>query len=91
MIVLITYDLKQPGRNYTDLYEAIKSFGDWQHPLESTWFVHVPDNTSLDLIVEKLKASADKNDFFFAVEITKNYQGWLPKSFWTWLDQIMKK
>ena len=33
MIVLITYDLKQPGRNYTDLYEAIKSLGDWQHPL----------------------------------------------------------
>ena len=88
MIVLITYDLKQPGRNYTDLYEAIKALGDWQHPLESTWFVHVPDGTSLDLIVEKLKANADKNDFFFAVEITKNYQGWLPKSFWTWINQI---
>ena len=91
MIVLITYDLKQPGRNYTDLYEAIKSLGDWQHPLESTWFVHVPDNTILDDIVEKLKASADKNDFFFAVEITKRYQGWLPKSFWTWINQINNK
>ena len=91
MIVLITYDLKQPGRNYTNLYEAIKSLGDWQHPLESTWFVHVPNNISLDEIVEKLKASADKNDFFFAVEITKRYQGWLPKSFWTWINQINKK
>lgn len=91
MIVLITYDLKQPGRNYTDLYEAIKSLGDWQHPLESTWFVHLPDNSNLDEIVEKLKASADKNDFFFAVEITKRYQGWLPKSFWTWINQINNK
>lgn len=62
MIVLITYDLKQPGRNYTDLYEAIKSLGDWQHPLESTWFVYVPDNTNLDDIVEKLKASACQRD-----------------------------
>ena len=91
MIVLITYDLKQPGRNYTELYDTIKSLGDWQHPLESTWFVNVADDVSLDDIVERLKAKADKNDFFFAVEITTHYQGWLPKSFWTWINQINKK
>ena len=91
MIVLITYDLKQPGRNYSDLYETIKSLGDWQHPLESTWFVHMENHADLNSVVEKLKASADKNDFFYAVEITGNSQGWLPKSFWTWINQIMNK
>ena len=86
MIVLITYDLKQPGRNYTPLYEVIKSMGEWQHPLESVWFVQMNDNTNLDDVVNVLKQNADKNDLFFAVRITAKYQGWLPTSFWTWIN-----
>ena len=35
-IYIISYDLKIPGRDYTSLYDAIKSLGDWQHLLEST-------------------------------------------------------
>lgn len=88
MIVLITYDLKQPGRNYTPLYETIKSLGDWRHPLESTWFVQMEDGTDLNSVVDRLKSSSDVNDFFFAVEIKKHYQGWLPKSFWAWINQV---
>ncbi len=87
MIVLITYDLKQPGRNYTPLYEAIKSLGDWQHPLESVWFVRMDDNADLEAVINRLKANADTNDLFFAVKITEKYQGWLPRSFWAWLNK----
>lgn len=42
-IFLITYDLKEPGQDYSELYEAIKGLGDWQHPLESMWLVKVND------------------------------------------------
>ena len=90
MIVLITYDLKQPGRNYTPLYEAIKSFGDWQHPLESVWFVEMNDNARLDDVIALLKQNADKNDLFYAVRITGLYQGWLAKSFWNWINAKQK-
>ncbi|MBO4918322.1 MAG: hypothetical protein J5374_10640 [Bacteroidales bacterium] len=90
MIVLITYDLKQPGRNYTPLYEAIKSLGDWQHPLESVWFVEMDDNASLDEAVELLKQNADRNDLFYVVRITQYYQGWLSKSFWNWINSKVK-
>lgn len=38
-IYLITYDLKQIGQNYSELYNSIKSLGDWRHPMESVWFV----------------------------------------------------
>ena len=69
MIVLITYDLKQPGRNYTPLYETIKSLGEWQHPLESTWFVQIDEETDLNEVVELLKKSADKGDLFFAEKL----------------------
>ena len=40
MIYLITYDLRVPGQNYSDLIKEIKDVGtDWAKPCESTWFV----------------------------------------------------
>ena len=35
----ISYDLKKPDRDYSGLYEAIKSFESWWHYLESTWII----------------------------------------------------
>lgn len=37
--MIIEYDLRSPGRNYDDLYRAIKSYGAWAHITESTWFI----------------------------------------------------
>lgn len=39
MVYLVTYDLKQPGQDYSGVHEAIKSCGAWWHFLESTWLV----------------------------------------------------
>jgi len=82
----ITYDLKQPGRNYSELYDAIKNIGETQHPLESTWFVKVEDSITVDDVSQKLQAIFDNKDSLFVADITgSRYQGWLPKSFWEWL------
>ena len=90
-LFLITYDLKQPGRNYTELYELIKTLaGDncWQHPLESTWVVKMNDNISVNGITTKLRVAMDAKDSLFVVEITgMNYEGWLPRSFWDWMKK----
>ncbi len=85
---LITYDLKKPGQNYSELYAAIKNEGDWQHPLESTWVVKVGSFATANNIYERLRPKIDQNDFLFVVEITKqDRQGWLAKTFWTWLNE----
>ncbi len=88
-LFLISYDLKQPGRNYTDLYELIKTLAgenSWQHPLESTWVIKVPDSVTVDLVTNRLRAVMDAKDSVFVVDITgKPYQGWLLKSFWDWM------
>lgn len=34
----ISYDLRKQ-RNYEALYERIKAYGTWCHPLESTWII----------------------------------------------------
>ncbi|MGI6521033.1 MAG: hypothetical protein ACOX2D_07840 [Fermentimonas sp.] len=84
---LITYDLKHPERNYSELYEAIKNLGEWWHPLESTWVVKTPeDETSSSIIYNKLRDKMAYNDGLFIIRIHNNedYQGWLPQSFWNW-------
>ena len=39
--MIIEYDLRSPGRNYDELYKAIKSYGVWAHITESTWFIKI--------------------------------------------------
>lgn len=89
----ITYDLRKPGRNYNDLYDAIKQVagdGYWQHPMESFWVVAVSDLSSRDadnLYVE-FRKYIDENDSLFVVRIDQgDRQGWMPRSFWTWIKE----
>ena len=68
------------------LYEAIKSYNEWQHPLESTWIVCTSE-TAND-ISAKLRSDGkmDNSDLLFvcALEINDR-QGWLDKSVWNWI------
>ena len=87
-LFLITYDLKAPGQNYSDLYDAIKSIGDWQHPLESMWVVRTCDDKTASGIKDTIRAAMDKGDRLYVVDITgQDYSGWLAKSFWTWYKE----
>ncbi len=86
-LFLIIYDLKVPGRDYSNLYETIKSLSDdFQHPLESTWFVSLNSNISSQSIYDDLRKTIDDNDNLFVVNMNdpKDRQGWMPRNFWTW-------
>lgn len=85
-IYLISYDLRKPGQNYTPLYDAIKAYGDWQHPMESLWAVYTNENANT--IYENLRSKIDDNDNLLIVLMdTKERQGWLPRSFWQWVNE----
>ncbi len=89
MIYSINYDLKKPGQDYEDLFQAIKGCGPWWHYLDSTWLV----DTSLDAdgIWKRLKPAVDENDFFLIVGVTKDYSGWLPEKAWKWIRERQMK
>jgi hypothetical protein len=36
---LIGYDLDKPDQDYANLIDAIKTFGNWWHCLDSTWII----------------------------------------------------
>ena len=84
MILLISYDLKKPDRDYSSLYEAIKNAGcNWWHYLESVWII----NTDLTpgVCSDLIRSSMDEDDSLFVVDITgKAHQGWLPSKAWDW-------
>lgn len=84
MIYSINYDLKRPGQNYEALYKAIKELGEWWHFLESTWLVDT--NLNAEGIYNILSSAIDKNDFFLVIGVTSDYQGWLPKEAWEWIN-----
>jgi hypothetical protein len=89
----ITYDLRQPGRKYNELYDAIKTLageGNWQHPMESFWVVAISNYSYRDAnsIYEEFRKYIDENDSLFVVRIDQSErQGWMPKNFWTWMKE----
>lgn len=86
---LISYDLKSPGHNYSELYDAIKRLGEWKHPMESTWVVLTEDNTTAVMIRENLKKSLVAGDLVFVVNVSSaEYAGWLASSFWEWYRKV---
>lgn len=89
----LTYDLRQPGKNYKELYDAIKEIagdGNWQHPMESFWVMTVSDfsYTSTESMYKVLRQFIDDNDSLFISRIdSSDHQGWMPKSFWNWFKE----
>lgn len=71
MINLITYDLRKPGRDYSSLFEAIKTLGAWAHPVESVWLSDT--SCSPAEIRDKLQNLIDSNDILFVVQLRKHW------------------
>lgn len=85
-VYIISYDLKSPGKNYSSLYTAIKSYGTWFHCLDSTWLIETSHTAKM--IYSKLKPCLDNNDRIFVARITQDYAGFLPKEGHDWLKDL---
>lgn len=70
---LITYELSQPEQNYERLHKAIKSLGEWIHPMRSVWFVDT-SKPNAD-IRDELKAHLDDDDSLF-VSTVNGWASW---------------
>jgi hypothetical protein len=63
---VISYDLRQPGKDYKSLMEAIKSYGVWWHNLGSTWVIVTPHTAKQ--VRDHLAAHIDANDGLLVVK-----------------------
>ena len=93
----IIYDLRQPGRKYNELYDAIKTLagsGNWQHPMESFWVIAISElsDYNADSPYNEFRKFIDDNDSIMVCRMNRiDNQGWLPKNFWTWVKEQKDK
>ena len=88
-VLLITYELKTVGRNYTPLYEALKVQGVWSHYLESTWLIQT--TKSPQEVYTAIVGNITTSDRLFIIPVVRPYFGYMPKEVWDWLDQHLPK
>lgn len=88
-IYVISYELKSEYRDYSEFYTAIKTIGEWQHPIDSIWFVKTDLNATA--IYERIrKYSSEKDNILVSRVDISDMQGWLPRTFWNWINSNQK-
>ncbi|MEP0872107.1 hypothetical protein NDA01_20020 [Trichocoleus desertorum AS-A10] len=87
-MILITYDLKNPGQKYQKLTEAIQALGPNLHCLLSTWLVET--NLSPEQVTQNLIHHIDDNDRLLVVTFDRYTSwGWLTQSEWQWIHKTL--
>ena len=72
-IILVTYDLKQPGRNYEAVHAYLRGFTNCKG-MESVWLLDT--TTPCDAIREGVRTRADANDIVFVVRLQREWSSW---------------
>lgn len=87
-VLLVTYDLRAPGRNYQPVYDYLRRFT-YCKDMESVWFLDTSVTTRE--IRDQLQTLVDGNDKIFVVRITSDWASlnvrcadWLNSSDRTW-------
>lgn len=63
---IVSYDLRQPGRNYNALYEALRTYNQWARVNESVWAIVTP--SSAVQVRDHLAQHVDANDRLFVIK-----------------------
>ena len=72
--LIISYDLYNPGQDYSKVIDTIKALGSWAKVHKSVWYVD--SNHTAAQAVDKVWAVMDKNDSLFVVDATNNNAAW---------------
>ena len=71
MVYCVSYDLKNPGRDYNSLVEAIKAYGTWWHQTGSVWII--VSQRSSTTVRDELMRHIDQNDKLFVIALKKDW------------------
>jgi hypothetical protein len=84
-VLLITYDLKTPGKVYNDFFQAIQTQGEWWHFLGPTWLIWTTKTSQQ--VYNAIVPNLTTKDSLLIVPIVRPYYGYLPKAAWDWMDE----
>ncbi|MGA0532101.1 hypothetical protein [Hansschlegelia sp. KR7-227] len=72
-IILVTYDLKKPGRNYADVHTYLRQYTHCKH-LESVYLLDTSASTGK--IRDDLTKLIDNDDITFVVKLARDWSSW---------------
>jgi hypothetical protein len=85
MILVVTYELKQPPESYGPLFEALKGENSWAHYMASTWLISAEE--SAKEFTQKLLPLIFEGDRLLVTALAPEYGGWLPHKAWEWIKR----
>jgi CRISPR/Cas system-associated endoribonuclease Cas2 len=71
MILLVAYDLRQPGRDYSPVTAALRSAPGWAHVQGSVWLLDTAETAEQWL--DRLTPQVDANDSIFVARLQRNW------------------
>lgn len=72
-IILVTYDLCAPGRDYTSVHSYLKTFT-YCKGLESVWLLDT--QRAPTTIRDELRSKIDSSDKVFVTRVTREWASW---------------
>ena len=86
-VYLITYDLNSTGQKYEEVIQTIKDAATAYCSYWKSSYL-IKSSLTANQIVDKIKPHLDNNDKLIVVEAkTSNYQGWLSKEQWKFINE----
>lgn len=88
MVFAVFYKILPSAKDYTALYERIKSLGPWMHYFDGAWLIAPTSLKTSKGIYDQLIPFIDgERDYILVIQLTKqDYYGWLPKDAWEWIN-----
>jgi hypothetical protein len=87
MIYQLTYELVNPDKDYTPLYQLLeKEIGDSSfHVLRDTWWISYHGTEDVKDLCAKIKSQLGVGDKFVLTELASEHtNGWLNSTSWEW-------
>ena len=84
-VYLVAVQLRRPNADYGPVIGMIKNVG-------IAWMYYIPhvvliqSHETAAAINLKILKFITKEDYILVIQVTKQYQGWLPKEAWDWLN-----
>lgn len=84
-MLLVTYDLRQPGRDYSDLFNLLKSATSWAKIADSVWMLKTTQNCAFWR--DQIQGVVDSNDLVFVIEVKQHWASlYLGTKVMAWLN-----
>ena len=85
MVLIINYALRNPYKDYSPFFNAIKTnCVEWWHFLDSTFIVSTPKSAQEFAVL--LYPFMEATDSVLVSRLHNDNQGWLPGAAWDWLN-----